>query len=200
MRVLTVLMFLLWSLLAVVSSEALSSSLTEDESIASVYLIHEAAAAGKYRVHGWRWHTMSVLRELKLLQNLLQKEPYPNKLHELVQHTIGFNLKGLNRVESLLFFPWLKNKFDLIQEEPTRKAFQCILTGVEEQQKQLMQQGQVAVRNGIDSCDTHPLYTPLAHTSTPYTFRATNSPPFRTRTVTIPWRNLRLLSLPWFPP
>ena len=114
---------------------------------------------------------MSVLRELRLLTNLIDRQSSPDLLSELVHHTIGFNLKGLNRVETKLFFPWLNAKFDLISDEPSRNAFQRMLVGVEDYQKQLIQQGHAVVRTchcvGLGINETH---TKMKHLVSPHIF------------------------------
>jgi hypothetical protein len=140
-----IVLLLLWGWkVLLVSSDPVCSA--DDEGIISAYLQSQDPISTRYRVHGWRWHTMSVLRELRLLTNVIHRHASPDLLSELVHHTIGFNLKGLNRVETKLFFPWLNAKFDLIADEPSRNAFQRMLAGVEDYQKQLIQQGQAVVR------------------------------------------------------
>ena len=144
MRISIVLCLLCGWTVLFVSSDPLCSA--DDEGIISAYLQTQSPRSTRYRVHGWRWHTMSVLRELRLLTNVIQRQPSPELLPELVHHTVGFNLKGLNQVESKLFFPWLTTKFNLISDEPSRKAFQRMLAGFEAYHKQLIQQGQAVVR------------------------------------------------------
>ena len=155
---------LLWCLLlacrSVVGVVTFSESVctADDEAIASTYLLQQQqeskSGSGTYHLHGWRWHSMSVLRELRLLQKLMQadeaepQQPPPPRacLSDLTQHIIGFNMKGLHQVETNLFFPWLKIRFDLIPDEKGRTAFQRILVTVLQYQQQLIQQGQLMVR------------------------------------------------------
>jgi hypothetical protein len=87
----------------------------------------------KFLIHGWRWHTKSVLRDLdrfnKVVKNQskLCKKQYPTQLLSKIRATdtelsaisqklsscfnfvYGFNWKALIRVESEIFFPWLKD-------------------------------------------------------------------------------------------
>lgn len=142
-------------------SESVCSA--DDEANASSFLLQREqqreskAGFGTYHLHGWRWHSMSVLRELRLLQTLLQageaepQQPLPTRacVSDLAQHIIGFNMKGLHRVESNLFFPWLKVRFDRILDETGRTAFQRILVTVVQYQQHLIQQGQLMVRGEI---------------------------------------------------
>lgn len=79
-----------------------------------------------FHFHGWRWHTLSIVRDSSRLsvfarkcQSLLQKNDDNNmgklqqqrlELQKAVDHVIDFNLKGLQRIEGNVFFPWLKEK------------------------------------------------------------------------------------------
>ena len=139
------------------------------ETIASAYLLqqqehmHSADRVGTYHLHGWRWHCMSVLREMKVLQTLVQrtddddddddetKQSPPSRtcISSLTDYIIGFNMKGLHRVESKLFFPWLETKLNRIHDAAARDAFQRILMAVVEYQSQLTQQGQLMVRTCV---------------------------------------------------
>ena len=174
------------------SSEQFTCS-SKDEAIASAYLLqqrheqedlqqrqHSSSISttighvGSYHLHGWRWHGMAVLREIKMLQRVLQQPPQDEyhddddetmKLQQsvvpsrrtscdvtsgvssLARYSIGFNMKGLHHVESNLFFPWLKMQlFHRIQDPTSRDAFQRILQTMMEYQEELSQQGQFVVR------------------------------------------------------
>ena len=78
-----------------------------------------------FHFHGWRWHTLSIIRDSSRLQKLadrvllLTNTNNNNKenqqkiimsLTKAVDHVIDFNLKGLQRIEGNVFFPWLKDK------------------------------------------------------------------------------------------
>jgi hypothetical protein len=119
---------------------------SEDELIALAYLREHTSQKVPFRIHGWRWHTMSVLRELNILYKAwtLGSTEYEG-IVAAVHHTIGFNLKGLHRVETTLFFPFLSSKFDTISDSVVRKAFQQILFSVEQNQQSLLQHGKQLV-------------------------------------------------------
>jgi len=82
---------------------------------------------GKFHVQGWRWHTLSFARDSNRLQHLATKMLHlysqdttasskinmstnKNSLTTAVNYVIDFNLKGLQRIENDLFFPWLREK------------------------------------------------------------------------------------------
>lgn len=108
------------------------------ESIIVQFLLHQEKHKDKsnkstknngdtFHVQGWRWHTLSFTRDSARLQKLAsQMLDSPSRLfttkknsskdihiHPLtlaVNHVIEFNLKGLQRIENDLFFPWLRKK------------------------------------------------------------------------------------------
>jgi len=96
----------------------------KDEIIVRDYIESHSDASGSYRIQGWRWHTLSVLREIKLVIASVESS---SDLEALIQYVIGFNLRGLHEVEEVLFYPWLKAKLSLIPEEDARISFQRLL-------------------------------------------------------------------------
>lgn len=69
----------------------------------------------EYLINGWRWHTYSVLRDLERFKAVVHRikssgiplTPVNAKLlSQCCNFVIGFNWKGLLRVESEIFFPW----------------------------------------------------------------------------------------------
>lgn len=97
----------------------------------------------KFFIQGWRWHTLSVIRDSNRLQKYasrIQQGGLENasndslrSVKEAVNHVIGFNLKGLQRIEDDVFFPWLREK--LVNEElvgtDAKKAFQIVIDSVD---------------------------------------------------------------------
>jgi len=75
----------------------------------------------EFLINGWRWHARSVLRDLGRFQTLVE-----NEAEQVAQETItkrkifgsrlvqahsflwGFNWAALEKIESTLFFPWLR--------------------------------------------------------------------------------------------
>lgn len=72
----------------------------------------------RFHVHGWRWHTLSLARESARLQRLASTTSAFEQLQVAVDYCIGFNMKGLHRVERELFFPWVIQKIQSSVTEP----------------------------------------------------------------------------------
>lgn len=122
---------------------------SDDEDIAGDYLRnHSGGHDAFFKIHGWRWHTLAVLREVRLIEkNLLSISNVT--LQQLVDHTISFNLKGLQQVERNLFHPWLKEKISLVPHEAARLAFQHLIEYSIRQQELLTQGGNAMVGFGL---------------------------------------------------
>jgi hypothetical protein len=81
----------------------------------------------KFHIHGWRWHTMSLIRDLNRLSSLassivhvprisseMDDPAVGNALDDLnkaAAFVVDINMKGLHRIEAKTFFPWLKKIF-----------------------------------------------------------------------------------------
>jgi len=116
------------------SSSAPASLLPEELAIEK-YLNKRASSDGsssstekqktsnRFHIQGWRWHTLSLIRDAGRLGRLaeyvsqdiaasrLQSEEHAaDMLDSAAEHVINFNLRGLHSVEDELFFPWLKSK------------------------------------------------------------------------------------------
>jgi len=121
---------------------------------------------GKFHIQGWRWHTLSFTRDSTRLQQLAtrmllshsnttmtsSKNRESSSKHSLalaINHVIDFNLKGLQRVENDLFFPWLRKKLTEPNDDRTDKliargindavfgAFQTVLDEIDYDRKQV---------------------------------------------------------------
>ena len=82
------------------------------------------AADRKFLINGWRWHTASALRDLARYADVLDHvatscssgssgsnsndQAYKERVTQCYSFVIDFNLRALLRVESDLFFPWLR--------------------------------------------------------------------------------------------
>ena len=73
----------------------------------------------EFLINGWRWHTASAIRDVRRFQAVLSNtesnfiEPEEvvkavERVKNCAKHVFGFNLKGLIRVETEVFFPWLR--------------------------------------------------------------------------------------------
>jgi hypothetical protein len=120
-----------------------------------------------FYIQGWRWHTLSLIRDSDRLQkfanSLIQKGGQQNKsqeklqsLNQAVDHVIDFNLKGLQRIENDIFFPWLRQK--LINEDAVgadaKKAFRNVIDGVDCDRKRI---DEIAskIRSEVKALDNH---------------------------------------------
>jgi hypothetical protein len=71
-----------------------------------------------FHVHGWRWHSLSFVRDAKRLERLalhLLKgdnvcEEDGITLNRAAKHVIDFNLAGLTNVENDVWLPWLRKR------------------------------------------------------------------------------------------
>ena len=107
-----------------------------------------------FHIHGWRWHTMSLVREAGRLRNLAGRVSLdaPQPLQEASDYVIGFNLKGLHKIEADLFFPWMREKLTSIPKPELSKAFASVMDQLEQDRKTVAQLG-----DSIVSCEcVHP--------------------------------------------
>jgi len=116
------------------------------ESIIAQFLSHQSKYEdksmkdndGKFHIQGWRWHTLSFARDSNRLQHLATRMLHSysqdstasseinistnkHSLTMAVNHVIDFNLKGLQRIENDLFFPWLREKLTNPSEDAKGK-------------------------------------------------------------------------------
>lgn len=72
----------------------------------------------KYIINGWRWHTMSVMRDLDRFSSVLSKLSTQTedisledrkRLHSCYEFVCNFNWRALMKVEREIFFPWLSD-------------------------------------------------------------------------------------------
>jgi len=72
----------------------------------------------EFHVQGWRWHSLSFIRDAGRLEalalQLLERGDVTvedgEMLNKAAGHVIDFNLAGLDNVEQSLWFPWLREK------------------------------------------------------------------------------------------
>jgi len=132
------------------------------ESIISRFLSANSSNKNKFHVQGWRWHTMSVIREAERLQKLaLQQQQQQQqsdattdvtRLQQAADYVVDFNLKALHRVEKM-FFPkmrqWMKDSASggADSEEASSpgaeiiQAFDKVISDLEQDQKKMAELG-----------------------------------------------------------
>jgi len=72
----------------------------------------------KYLINGWRWHTLSVIRDLarfrvivanaKLTSDIDTRRDRIQQIVKCQEFVCGFNWQGLMKIERDIFFPWLE--------------------------------------------------------------------------------------------
>jgi C4-dicarboxylate-specific signal transduction histidine kinase len=116
------------------------------ESVIAKFLSNKKASLQRFHIHGWRWHTMSLVREAERLSNMAQRfqtkpveERHP--LQQAADYVIGFNLKGLHKIEADLFFPWMKEKLTAVKEQELSQAFATVMDKLEKDRKTVAKLG-----------------------------------------------------------
>lgn len=107
----------------------------------------------KFSIQGWRWHTMSLIREARRLHQLaVQLEDVDNSsdlpagLKTFADYTVHFNMRGLHRIEKDLFFPWVRSKTKNVPDKDVAGAFDAILDHLERDRQRLETLGVSLVR------------------------------------------------------
>lgn len=114
--------------------------ISEAEAIISRFLSDDESNRD-FHVQGWRWHTLSLVRDTSRLEKLAMRvlsqatesgfaiNSMP--LEKASRHVIDFNMGGLNRIENNLLFPWLRNKLCSHGEDRLKNAFSQILNKID---------------------------------------------------------------------
>lgn len=121
---------------------------------------------GKFYVQGWRWHTMSLVREAGQLQQLAHKtaqqlahhDPHQSsdaqdaalaavdQLKLAADYVIGFNMKGLHNIEKDLFFPWVRERTcEAVKMSGVCRAIETVMEQLESDRQKLEAVGALLV-------------------------------------------------------
>jgi hypothetical protein len=134
----------------------IDSKLSAAESTIQEYLKTNTASTGKFHVQGWRWHTMSLVRDARRLGGLAQRmaassstapindddpEQKQQPLLRAVDFVIDFNMKGLHKVEADLFIPWMRQTVQTIRNRATVQAFTELLDRLDQDRNMVAQLG-----------------------------------------------------------
>jgi len=106
------------------------------------YLETEEGAKGDFYIQGWRWHTLSLAREARRLQKVAEKlysasvsqsEPLLDleSIKSAADYIVGFNMKGLHKIEKDLFFPWARKKVEDLNQPAIGQAFGALMDHLE---------------------------------------------------------------------
>lgn len=150
-------------------------------------------ALENFHIHGWRWHTSSLIREARRFCTLAQRaqsaqgEDALNSIAEALQaaaeYVIGFNMKGLHRIEADLMFPWMREKLTKTESIPREASdgFDVAMTQLENDRKQLTNIGESIVSQKQRRIHQHYLFLQF-HLTTFY----------RSNRLQILWRTNRI--------
>ena len=71
-----------------------------------------------FKVHGYRWHSLSLLRDLRRLEALASQEGVSQKsLEKAADYVAKFNQGTLVDIEETMFFPWIDERCSPTAEE-----------------------------------------------------------------------------------
>ncbi len=133
------------------------SRISEAELTIQEYLKANKSSTGKFYVQGWRWHTLSLVRDAKRLGGLAQRLAdaksngnAPNRqfepLLQAIDFVVDFNMKGLHKIEADLFIPWMRQTIHKISNQPMAKAFTELLDQLDQDRIVVAQMGRSLVR------------------------------------------------------
>lgn len=115
---------------------------------------------GKFYIQGWRWHTLSLVRDCSRLGNLMnhileapsKSDSASSVVVKAVDHVIDFNLKALQRIENDIFFPWLRDNLTSAIDISTdvRQSFSNLIDLIDDERKQMEElAAQMRTQKGI---------------------------------------------------
>ena len=130
-------------LLVVAAVSLATQTCSPDTLDRAVAFLKACPAEGKFHVQGWRWHTLSMVREMSRLNNLatsISSRKADDELDSLMKaadYVVDFNMKGLHRVERDIFFPWVRTKIGTVDDTEAVSALSSVLGSLEADQVQL---------------------------------------------------------------
>lgn len=109
-----------------------------------------------FHIQGWRWHMQSLVRESDRLHKLASRTNIntAQNLKDASDYVVGFNLRGLHKIEAGLFFPWMKEKLTLSAPRTDLKAaFASMMDQLESDRRMVAKLGDSISQNMILACD-----------------------------------------------
>lgn len=87
-----------------------------------------------FHIQGWRWHTMSLLHEAERLHQLaVRRSNDSTAVAQAIEYVVGFQMKALHKIETDLFFPWVRQKVQSKNHHPeVTSALNVLLDELEE--------------------------------------------------------------------
>jgi hypothetical protein len=135
-------------------------SIATEKEIIQIYLESldsTSTTLDKFHIHGWRWHTRSLIREVGRLHRLALKTSLDNvgQLQEASDYVVDFNLRGLHKIEADLFFPWMRQQLtSLPKDRDVCKAFASVMTELEKDRVKVSQLGKKIQQNAASAGDS----------------------------------------------
>lgn len=126
------------------------------ESRISDFLSQKDVKMEKFHVHGWRWHTMSLVREAGRLKTLAERSTAKDgcpPIKQAVDYVVGFNMKGLHKIEADLFFPWMRKKLTAVDQKDLAQAFGSVMSQLESDRRKVAMLGESIQRQVTLLCD-----------------------------------------------
>lgn len=113
----------------------------------------------QFHVQGWRWHTKSLARDAGRLRRLALKTNVKTveSLKDASDYVVGFNMMGLHKVESTLFFPWMREKLlgTFREKSELSTGFSSAMDTLETDRETVAQLGESISKKVRLACDTN---------------------------------------------
>ena len=152
-----------WGATAATTTADPSTTCQDPETVLRQFIAkHKPNCRNNFKIQGWRWHTMSLIREASRLAAALGVLPAAaakEEFHTVAAYVVQFNMRGLHRIQDDLFFPWVRAEIQTRSADPAvATAFQQVMTQLEGQQQEMQRLGQqlvsILVWGGVDHlCD-----------------------------------------------
>ena len=150
---LVLLVLLVWIPSILSASASMDCPVAIDGAVAD--LLQKREDVG-FHVQGWRWHTLAMRRELsrvgQLSKTLAQQTSTISRddiegLQKATEYTVNFNMRGLHRIETQVFFPWVRQRLEGMEREyrPAAQSVLRALSTLEQQRSQIEQLGKTMV-------------------------------------------------------
>lgn len=98
---------------------------------------------------------MSLVHEsgrLKVLAERSSAEDGCPPIQQAVDYVVGFNMKGLHKIEADLFFPWMRKKLTAVDQKDLAQAFGSVMDQLERDRKKVAQLGESIVSHNEIKC------------------------------------------------
>lgn len=112
----------------------------------------------QFHVQGWRWHTKSLARDARRLRKLAMKTNTKSteSLKHACDYVVGFNMMGLHKIETDLFFPWMREKLTVgfPEKQKLSTSFSSAMDFLETDRWAVAQLGQIISKKALVACNT----------------------------------------------